>query len=284
MHRHAALSLLLLSLTLAACNAGAPPTSPTASPAPTTTPSTNTPPPSGTPVPPGDPQAVDGRDFVSVRVRVGDPDRALVPGTVIHLGFLGGHITANAGCNTMGATYAINGDVMTIGQAGVTEIGCQADLQTQDEWLFAFLGSQPHLALSGNDLQLTSGATTINMLDREVATPDQPLTGRVWTLNSIISTDVVSSVPAGATATLSFTDDGRVDIQDGCNSGGGHFTVAEGTIQFSDIVSTQMLCSGAAGEVAAAVTAVLAAGQVTYQIDAANLTIMAGGNGLQFTA
>lgn len=215
---------------------------------------------------------------------VGDPDHSLVPGTVIRVGFSNGHVTANAGCNTMGATYLINGNVLSIGNAGVTEIGCQPDLQAQDLWLFAFLGAQPHLALSGNDLVLTSGATTINMLDSEVATPDQPLTGRVWTLNSIINGEVASSVPTGVTATITFNEGGSVGIQPGCNSVGGRYIVTGTELVFSELVTTDMACLGAAGQVESAVVAVLSADAVTFAIDAGTLTLTAGTNSLQFTA
>lgn len=289
MNRNTTAGLVVLALALAACSmAAAQPSAvtPTPTPPPSSTPAP-TPSPTASPTPspaPSDPAGIEGRDFNSVGVRDGDPDRQLVPGTTIRLGFRDGRISVNAGCNTMGGTYRLDGAQLIISNGAVTEIGCDQDLQAQDEWLFAFLGSNPTIALNGNDLVLTSGATVITMLDREVADPDQPLTGRVWALNSVISGESVSSVPTGVTATIKFNDDGSVEIHPGCNSGGGQFTVGEGVLRFSNLVTTKMACGGDGGSVEASVLAVLSADQVTYEIDAGVLTLQAGDQGLGFTA
>ena len=92
----------------------------------------------------------------------------------------------------------------------MTEMGCDPALHDQDEWLSQFLGSDPQIALDGDELTLTSGGVTITLLDREVADPDLPLVGTTWTVTSIISGDAVSTVPDGAEATFEFADDGTV--------------------------------------------------------------------------
>ena len=76
-----------------------------------------------------------------------------------------------------------------------------------------------HQLRSGDELVLEDGATVITLLDREVADPDLPLVGPVWTVTAIITGDAVSSVPEGVIATLVFTDDGLVMVNTGCNSG-----------------------------------------------------------------
>ena len=62
----------------------------------------------------------------------------------------------------------------------------------------------------------------MRLLDREVAEPDLNIVGPTWTVESIIHGDAVSSVPAGAIATLVFKADGTIDVNAGCNRGGGH--------------------------------------------------------------
>ncbi|HUR16065.1 MAG TPA: hypothetical protein VMZ33_02160, partial [Candidatus Limnocylindrales bacterium] len=115
-------SLLLVGLLLAACSAGAartttgpgPSTPPSATPAtPTNPPSTN-PPTAIAPIGsnPADPSGIDGRTFLSIGVKDGDQVRPLVPGTVIRISFNGNQISVQAGCNSFGGTYRLDGDTL----------------------------------------------------------------------------------------------------------------------------------------------------------------------------
>jgi heat shock protein HslJ len=209
-----------------------------------------------------------------------------VPNTVIRIGFHNGQISASAGCNTFGGGYRLDGDRLTVDGGAMTEMGCDQPRHVQDDWLFGFLGADPQLAIDGDNLVLTSadGTTKITLLDREVAEPDQPLTGRTWTLSSIITGETVSSVPAGIVANIEFMDDGSVMLNPGCNSAGGRYAVDGDSITFTDLATTDMACMGAAGQVEAAVLSVLNGQSVTFSIDAGTLTLMAGDLGLQFTA
>lgn len=284
------LPLLGLTLSLIACNSlGAP--SPAAPTPGTPTPGAPTPgtPAPGTPAPPtnspaGTGPALDGRTFLSIKVTDGGVDKPLVAGTVIRISFTDGQIGSSAGCNTIGGTYTVDADTLIFQGGGMTEMGCDPARHAQDDWLAAFLGSRPTIALNGNDLVLTSGATIITMLDKEIADPDRALVGPTWTLSSIITGEAVSSVPDGVTATITFHEDGSVDIEPGCNSGGGSYAVEGGAIRFTDLITTNMACMGAGGQVEGAVLAVLESHSITYAIDAGSLTLMAGDIGLQFSA
>jgi heat shock protein HslJ len=229
------------------------------------------------------PTGLAGRHFISTGVTDGDDEFPLVPGTRIDLSFVDG-LQAQAGCNQLFATYSLDGDRIVVGGVGGTEMGCEPPLMAQDQWLSAFLSSGPTYALDGNDLTLTSGDVVITLADREVAEPDQPLTNITWGLTSIITGDAVSSVPVGIVASLLFNDDGTVDVQFGCNSGGGSYVVDGDGITFSDLIQTRMACDGAAGQVEQAVAGVLSADDVTFVIDGSTLTLMAGQDGLQYSA
>jgi heat shock protein HslJ len=130
---------------------------------------------------------------------------------------------------------------------------------------------------------LTAGDTVITLGDREVVEPDLPLTGTKWTVTTIFSGDAASSIPDDAVATFEFFADGKVTLNTGCNQAGGTAIVDGGTITFRDIVTTDIGCGGAAGQLEQAVVAVLNAGAVEWSIDAGGLTLMAGANGLGLT-
>ncbi|MCI0345498.1 MAG: META domain-containing protein [Chloroflexi bacterium] len=224
-----------------------------------------------------------GRTFLSTGVTVGGAPHALVNGTQIRLSFTAdGSFGAQAGCNIMGGTYRLDGGILTIQGGGMTEMGCDPARHDQDDWLFEILGSRPTLALNGNNLVLTAGDTVITLVDREVAEPDLVLVGPTWTVTSVITGDAVSSIPAGVVASLTFDAAGGVTFNTGCNSGGGRYTIEGSTIRFSDLVTTDIACGGAAGAMEATVLGILN-GAPTFAIDASQLSLRVGSGGIDLT-
>lgn len=224
--------------------------------------------------------SLDGSEWLSTAVTEDGADRPLVDGTRIRLSFTDGQLGASAGCNTMGGAYRIEDGRLIFEGGGMTEMGCDDERHAQDDWLFGFLGSRPAVAQEGDKLTLTSGGTVIALQDSEVAEPDLALVGTTWTVDSIISGDAVSSVPDGANATLVFTDDGRVEVDTGCNTGGGTYEVSGGTLRIREVFITLIGCGRGPSQLEEAVMAVLGAEELDYAIDAGRLTLMAGNRGL----
>jgi heat shock protein HslJ len=274
-------TVAVLGMSLSACSMiGGPKSSPEpdASAGPSPSPSQAAPTPS--PAPAG----LDDREFVAVLVTESGKSKVLVSGSKIRLSFPAGSLSASAGCNNMSGSYEVKDGALVVGQMATTDMGCQADLMNQDQWLANFLSSKPAVSLDGNNLVLTSDSTEITFLDREQAEPDQPLVGITWGLTSILEGETASSVPSGVMATLLFKDDGTVQIYDGCNSGGGNYTADQRSITLSQVVSTQMACGGDKDEIAAAIRQVLGAEEIDYSIDHATLALQAGEHGLQYDA
>jgi len=217
----------------------------------------------------------------------GDDEIDLVEATRISVSFAAGQIGIRAGCNIMGGSYAVDGDTLVTDALAMTEMGCDQARHEQDDWISTFFGQLPAIALSGDDLVLTVDDTVMTLLDREIADPDLPLAGTTWLVDSLLSGEGgASSVPVGAVSTFRFSDDGRVDIDTGCNIGGGHYEVDEeaGTIRFSDLVFTLRACTGAGGELEGAVSQVLAAQKLEFTVEARSLRLMAGPIGLGLRA
>jgi heat shock protein HslJ len=211
-------------------------------------------------------------------------DRPLVAGTRIRLSFKDGQIGASAGCNLLGGGYRLDGGRLVADQLVTTDMGCDPARHAQDAWLAAFLGGRPAFRLAGNDLSLQRDGTIVELLDRRVADPDRPFVGTTWRVDSIITGQTVSSVPAGAVASLVLRPDGRFAVETGCNSGGGTYTIEGTSIRLSPINLTERACAGPAGELEQAVLAVLQTGPLIYTVEAATLTLTAGERGLGFQA
>jgi heat shock protein HslJ len=224
-----------------------------------------------------------GREFLSNGITDGGAPFALVPGTRVRIGFTDTNVSASAGCNSFGATYRIEGGRMVIDGGAMTMMGCDDPRNRQDQWLFAFLGSKPGATLTGSDLTLDNGRTIIRLVDRTIAEPDLNLVGPTWTVTSVIDGDAVSSIPAGATATLVFNADASVTVNAGCNRGRGGWAAQGAGITFREVALTKMACEGAAGALETAVLAVINAGSVQASIRSNVLTLQAGGHGLQLT-
>ncbi len=222
-------------------------------------------------------ESLEGRTFLSTAAF----GRALVPGSVVRLSFQDGQIGATGGCNSMGGPYAIEGDRLVISRLATTEMACAPDLMDQDQWLADLLDGAT-IDLEGDTLTLAKDETRLSLVDREVADPDRPLTGTRWIVDGLVSADAVSSVPVGVVAALTF-DAGRVDVETGCNRGGGSVTVTDTTLTFGPISLTKMACEGGAMEVERAVSAVLT-GEVLYTIEAGTLALDVGAAGLSLRA
>lgn len=226
-------------------------------------------------------ESIEGRTFLSTSV-IG---RDLVPDTQVLITFRDGTLSVQAGCNHLGTAYSLRDGVLVADSDGMsmTEIGCDQLLHQQDEWLAGFFTSSPSVELAGPELTLssTSDGAAIHLVDREVADPDRPLLGTTWLVDSVISGDAVSSAPDGGRVTLEFFDDSSFRASaDGCTSGTGAVEIGEGSLVFAPFAVDGIGCPGPWNET----LEVLGAGEATYTIEAARLTIRAGDRGISLAA
>jgi heat shock protein HslJ len=218
-----------------------------------------------------------GRIFIVT----GANGHALVAGSETTLTFDAGRIGVHAGCNQMSGGYAIKDGRLDIGPMISTEMACAEPLMAQDQWISAFLPGAA-ITLDGDTLTLAKDGVTLTATDKTVVRPDKPLEGTTWVVESLVSNQAVSSMPAGVTASLEFTG-GKVAVDTGCNKGHGSAAIGETAITFGPIGTTRMACAGPAGEVEDQVLKVLA-GDVAWTIDADVLWLRGAAGGLDLRA
>jgi heat shock protein HslJ len=226
----------------------------------------------------------EGRTFVSTAVTADGQPKPLVPGTTIRLRIpAADRISVQAGCNTTEGLARIDGTRLVVDDLATTDMGCDEALRQQDEWISGFLRAGPTWRLTGNDLVLGGAGLEVTFTDRAGAEPARPLLDTTWALNTVVGAGgTASSVPAGVTARIAFTADGRVTGNTGCNSFSGTATVTGDRVTFGDLASTRRACIGAGGSVEADMLRVLQ-GTVTYRIEGDRLILEAAdGSGLQF--
>ena len=231
--------------------------------------------------------SLDGRTFVSTSVR----GHELVPGTQISLSFEDGTLGAQAGCNSMGGTYALEGGRLRWNASpAMTMIGCEPPLQRQDDWLTALLTGGVTVATpSDGTLVLSGDGVEVTLREGAGRGAHAPIVGTRWTLQTIADAGpdgTASSVPAGVPApTLRFTSDGRAEVFAGCNSGGGRGVVRDdGFAEIGPLALTRKACDRAAMRTEQAVTAILD-GRVALAFDGGgNLVVAKAGRQLIFKA
>ncbi len=223
------------------------------------------------------PIGIDGRTFLSTAI----DGRVLVAATRVRLSFRDGQASAAAGCNSMSGSYVIDAGRLVARSLATTEMACDPPRMDQDRWLADLLDGSS-LVLEGPTLTLAKGGVRLTLLDRVVADPDRPLIGTRWVVDALISGESVSSLPVGVVAALTFFAD-RVDVETGCNTGGGPVAITPTAVTFGSMTLTKKACLGGASAVERAVTAVLS-GEVAYAIEAGTLTLDGGAVGLVLRA
>ncbi|MPZ67422.1 MAG: META domain-containing protein [Pseudonocardiaceae bacterium] len=208
-----------------------------------------------------------------------------MPGTSIRLTFDGSDLRIHAGCNHLRGHARLDGRRLRVDSFGGTEMGCPQPLMQQDARLGRFFTSGPQVRLAGDTLVLTSGQSTIELVDRRIVDPDRPLRDTRWVVEGVIDGATVSSVPAGARAHVTFSEDERMRGNAGCNDFGARFTVHGSQIQITKQVTTLQSCGDAPDRLERAVLRVLD-GPLTYEItaDRLQLTAQPSGDGLALRA
>lgn len=111
--------------------------------------------------------SLEGRTYVSTSITEAGAARALAGSQPIRLAFQHDRLTANPGCNTMGGSYRLDGEHLSVEQLATTTMAClDTALSDQDAWFAGLLTAGGTLVPSDNQLTFTSGDTVIVFVER----------------------------------------------------------------------------------------------------------------------
>jgi heat shock protein HslJ len=226
--------------------------------------------------------ALAGRVFLLQSARGYTP----LTGRAIRLSFFeADRLRFDAGCNQIFGDYSLCAGKLCAPDLLATQVGCGAERQAQDEWFQAFLASSPRLTLSGAALTLAGEQATLELLDIELADPDRPLAGRVWTIDSFLEGAAMSSFPLLTPPTLEFSADGSLRVFTTCNTGEGTYTRTGSTLALAGLTYAQEPCDATGSrEAQDRIEAVMTDGELSFEIEAARLTVHQGMPGLSATS
>lgn len=169
----------------------------------------------------------------------------LPPRTTITMELDGDHMRGNAGCNSYGGGFSIEGETFEAGGLRLTEIGCPPDVAQAEERFVEAVDAVDAIARSGKTLTLTGpGAELVFRLVPPV--DPKPLTGTPWVLETLLEGELASSTLASADpARLLLNDDGTFEGTTGCRSFTGTWSVS-GDVVTADTMVFEGDCKTAA--------------------------------------
>ncbi len=205
---------------------------------------------------------------------VRDDPVPLVAGFRVTITIDGDRATGRAACDRYGGTVRIDGDFLSLGEIGATQIGCRPAVMASEEAYFSALQLVNTVARDGQALVLF-GPETVLRFSPLPPVPEAALVGDPWLLESIIEGD--TSTPArGRQAMLEPRADGTLSGSTGCRQLTGTYVV-EG----DEILATELAAEGQCPKELtsqdAHVIAVLGDG-FTAAIEGDQLTLISMGN------
>jgi heat shock protein HslJ len=194
----------------------------------------------------------------------------------------GDKVTGSSACNLYFADLTVDGDTVTFGTIGGTEMACQDDVMNLEGRYLAALARITQAARAGETLTLTGDGVRLEFGSAPVEEP-AALVGTTWTLDSLIEGDTASSV-VSRPATLLLAENGTVTGSTGCRSFRGRWTAQGDDLVIGPLATPKIACRGAAGPQDTHVLAVLD-GTVRAAVAGRTLTVSgARGLGLVFRA
>lgn len=193
--------------------------------------------PSAVPSPPAELASLSGTAWV-LETLGGKP--ALEATTVTARFAADGTISGSSGCNRYSGPFSTSGNAIKVGDVASTMMACDDAIMAQEK---SFLGALTTAsAFSVDD-------TTLTLSDRDGAAlatltwQDQDLAGSSWILTGYNNgKGAVVSVLTDSTATLAFTEIGKVNGTGGCNRFMGGFQAEGSALKISQLAGTKMAC------------------------------------------
>ena len=158
-----------------------------------------------------------------------------------------GRVGGSAGCNNYFAGYTVDGNNLTISQAGSTMMACDPPAVMEQEAAYlAALASAATYTIDGDRLQIANADGEIVLTFQAVEPAG--LVGTSWVATMYnTGTEAVTNVMEGVAITANFTEDGKMNGSAGCNNYMTSFTVDGQAITIEPPATTRKLCPEPAG-------------------------------------
>ncbi len=211
---------------------------------------------------------LDGTAWTLKTYAVGGTATPVPAGMVIDAKFAGGKVSGFAGCNVYTASATISGSTLKIGQAATTSMACDEAVSKVETAYLANLAQAATFTATADSLTIF-GSDGKQLLVYAAASAN-PLEGE-WNVTGYNNgKQAVTSPIAGTTLTATFTADGQVGGNAGCNSYHGPYKLDGTSLTVGPLVTTRMACDQAIMDQE---TAFLAALQTPTKVETSGATV-----------
>jgi heat shock protein HslJ len=141
-----------------------------------------------------------------------------------------------AACNHYFGSYQLDGQTLTVGVLGRTEMYCDGRMEQEDAYLALLAAAQT--------LTVESGRLVIGTPEEDLVyelAENAKLEGAEWTLDGLAQGDAIVQTWLDPEITALF-EDGRVSGSAGCNRYFANYTLDGGAITVGAVGSTRMMC------------------------------------------
>jgi heat shock protein HslJ len=183
---------------------------------------------------------LDGTSWTLTTYDVSGTATAVPAGVIVDARFTDGKVIGFAGCNPYTASATIDAAKLTVGAAATTMKACDPDVTAVETAYLANLARSATFTATSDALTIY-GADGKQLLAYAVA-PANPLEGE-WNVTGYNNgREAVTSPIAGTTLTATFTPDGQVSGNAGCNTFTGGYTLDGTSLTVGPLASTMMAC------------------------------------------
>ena len=187
----------------------------------------------------------------------------------------------SGGCNSFFGEFDVDGDTFNASSIGGTEMGCDTDLMTEDDWLANFFSSSPTFDFQESTLSFENEGVTLTFGDRETLIPDASFEETLWIIDTYIEGEVAIAYNLITTPSVQFGSDGSIDLNTGCNGGFGEYSLDEDSLSVTMTAYTDAFCDDEDGQAAESIiVSVFMGPTVEVELNENRLTLTNGSRGI----
>jgi heat shock protein HslJ len=181
----------------------------------------------------------------------------------ISLKLAGTDVSGSSGCNSYGGSVQVDGDRISFGSLSQTDIGCPEPLASAERLFMGALGRVERGTRDGATLRLSGQGVDLAFAPI-VPTPNSPLIGVLWRLDTIVDGGTAMSTAGSDHATLQFGDDGQVRGSTACHDFVTAFDGAAASVSIQPVRPATNGCGAASHEIEQAVLATMGSGATAH--------------------
>lgn len=202
-------------------------------------------------------------------------------------------VSGSAGCNSFSGSFQYDNNALTFGELITTRMACAEDIMAQETAVLNALAAATSFTVENNQLHILYGEGVLTFNSPNAPAPEATdavdggtgsagVPTGTWTLVAYGSPENPQAAIQGSPATITFTPEG-VNGQAGCNQYSGSYQYENGTLTFSNIVSTLMACEQSIMDQEIAFLEALQTA-TSFQLNNGQLQIFYNGGVLTFSA